>query len=116
MKIDKQQFAKLLGANIAKYRQQQNLTQEQLAELLGIGNEAVSRIERGVSMPSLMRLVELANVFQCKMADLFTYNNATDKDQMDYLSMLLQQTPPQDRYFVIEMVEKLITHLKSKSS
>lgn len=114
MSIDKQQFSKLLGANIAKYRQQQNLTQEQLAERLGIGNEAISRIERGVSMPSLMRLVEFANVFQCGIADLFLHSNATEKDQAEYLSVLLQKTPQQDRYFILEMVEKMVHHLKAK--
>lgn len=114
MSIDKQQFAKQLGMNIAKYRQQKNLTQEQLAELLGIGNEAISRIERGVSMPSLMRLVELANVFQCGIADLFTYSNATEKDQTEYLSLLFSKVSKQDRYFILEMVEKMVNHLKSR--
>lgn len=114
MKIDKQLFAKQLGANIAKYRQQNGLTQEQLAELLGIGNEAVSRIERGVSMPSLMRLVEFANVFQCGIKDLFTDSNVTEKDQMEFLSTLLSKAHPKDRHFVIEMVENLINHLKTK--
>lgn len=114
MKIDKQQFAKQLGANIAKFRQHKNLTQEQLAELLGIGNEAISRIERGVSMPSLMRLVELANVFQCGIADLFTNSSATEKDQVEYLSLLLQKAQQEDRYFILEMVEKMVEHLKNK--
>jgi transcriptional regulator with XRE-family HTH domain len=32
---------------IAKHRSERNLTQEEVAERLGIGSEAISRLERG---------------------------------------------------------------------
>lgn len=44
-------IALALGASIAKMRAQNNLTQEQVAEKLGVGNEVISRIERGAVMP-----------------------------------------------------------------
>lgn len=114
MEIDKQFFAKQLGSNIAKYRQNSQLTQEQLAEKLDIGNEAISRIERGVAMPSLMRLVEFANVFQCSVADLLQKNNSTSKDEIAYLDHLLNGLDKSDRAFIITLVEKTAEHLKSK--
>lgn len=112
--IDKHSFAKQLGLNISKCRQRLNLTQEQLAEKLNIGNEAISRIERGVAMPSLMRLVEFANVFQCSVADLLVKNNSTSKDETEYLHSLLSGLKKSDRECVINVVETLVTHLKSK--
>ena len=40
-----------LGKNIAKYRKEKNLTQRQLADLLGISFQAVSKWENNHSMP-----------------------------------------------------------------
>ena len=51
---------KRIGKAIAKQRQQSGYTQEQVAEMLEIGNEAVSRMERGLIMPNVVRLIELA--------------------------------------------------------
>jgi transcriptional regulator with XRE-family HTH domain len=49
-----------VGKAIAARRQEAGLTQEQVAEQLKIGNEAVSRMERGLVMPTVARLLELA--------------------------------------------------------
>jgi transcriptional regulator with XRE-family HTH domain len=51
-----------VGKAIAARRQDAGLTQEQVAEQLKIGNEAVSRMERGLVMPTVARLLELATV------------------------------------------------------
>ena len=71
-KTDAAQLAVAIGKIIAKRRQAKNLTQEQIAEILGIGSEAVSRIERGAVMPTIPRLIELADLFQCNVSDLLT--------------------------------------------
>jgi transcriptional regulator with XRE-family HTH domain len=39
-----------IGKNIAKFRKQLNLTQEELGEKLGVTNQAVSKWENGVSL------------------------------------------------------------------
>lgn len=49
-------LGKLLGQQIAAHRRALNLTQLQLAELLGVEPETISRFERGTSLPSLKRL------------------------------------------------------------
>ena len=55
----RQQLIYTIGQSIAKYRQAAGLTQAQLAEILGIGNDAVSRMERGTTTPTITRLLEL---------------------------------------------------------
>ncbi|AWX13403.1 transcriptional regulator [Mergibacter septicus] len=114
MDINKEKFSKQLGANIAKYRQKSKLTQEQLAELLGIGNEAVSRIERGVVIPSLIRLIEFANIFKCSLTDLITRKSERVSDENDYILALLQDLEKADRDLIIELIEKFASHLKNK--
>ena len=46
--MDKISIKQKLGKSIAKARIAQDMTQEAVAEKLGIGNEAMSRIERGI--------------------------------------------------------------------
>lgn len=49
-----------IGARIACLRREQDLTQAELAEKLGISYQAVSSWERGASMPDISKLVDLA--------------------------------------------------------
>ncbi|WP_024302907.1 helix-turn-helix domain-containing protein [Pseudogulbenkiania sp. MAI-1] len=111
---DVDQLAKTVGKAIARHRQARNLTQEEVAELLGIGNEAVSRMERGLVMPTVARLVELAQVFQCEAADLLTEVSTRAVDQAKYLERLLSRLDNQDRAMVVAMVETLTGRLAQR--
>lgn len=113
--INKQHFAKQLGATIAAYRQNRGLTQEQVSERLGISNESVSRMEHGVVMPNLMRLIEFADIFQCSVADLMIKHSSSPKDETAYLASLLDGLSETDKSFVIKNIEQLSGHLKKHS-
>ncbi len=63
-------IAQAVGKAIAKKRMEKGLTQENVAEKLNIGYEAVSRIERGIVTPNIVRLVELAEIFDCEIDEL----------------------------------------------
>lgn len=52
-----------LGENIRRSRTDSSLTQEQLAEAVGVSPQAVSRWETGVSYPDITLLPVLANLF-----------------------------------------------------
>ncbi len=69
-KIDQDELARLVGKAIAHQRQRRGLTQEAVAERLEVGMEAVSRMERGVVVPTIVRLAELAHIFDCELVDL----------------------------------------------
>lgn len=111
---DVDQLVKTVGKAIARHRQACNLTQEEVAELLGIGNEAVSRMERGLVMPTVARLVELAQVFQCDAADLLTEVSTRPADQAQYLEKLLSRLTSPDRAMVVSMVETLTGRLSPR--
>lgn len=52
-----------IGINIAEMRKQQGLTQAELAERLNYSDKAVSKWERGESVPDVLTLVQLAQLF-----------------------------------------------------
>lgn len=53
-----------LPANLKKYRILKELTQEDVAEFLGITPQSVSKWERGESYPDITLLPALANIFE----------------------------------------------------
>ena len=59
-----------LGANIVMYRKRLGLTQAGLAEKLNYSDKAVSKWERGESMPDVLTLVQLAELFEITVNDL----------------------------------------------
>lgn len=109
---DQKFLAGVVGRAIAKQRLRSDLTQEEVAERLGIGNEAVSRIERGVVVPNIERLVAFASIFGCEVADLLTEASPRADDQAIRISRLLAQLDHADRQMVVELVERLAERLK----
>lgn len=63
---------KRIGAFIAQCRKEKNLTQMQLAELLGITNQAVSKWENGRGMPDVSLLQPLCEVLGISLNELFS--------------------------------------------
>ncbi len=63
---------KRIGAFIARCRKEKNLTQMQLAELLGITNQAVSKWENGRGMPDMSLLHPLCDVLGISLNELFS--------------------------------------------
>ena len=61
---------KTLGAMIAELRKAQGMTQLELAEKMGVTDKAVSKWERGESIPDVMTMVQLAELFGISLDDL----------------------------------------------
>ena len=59
-----------LGANIAAHRKRSGLTQAKLAERLNYSDKAVSKWERGESMPDVLTLVQLSELFDISVDEL----------------------------------------------
>ena len=64
-----------LGKKIRHLRFKAKLTQEQLANKLGIGPQSVSKWENGASMPDITTLPLLAETFGVTIDELFDLTN-----------------------------------------
>ncbi len=60
-----------MGLNIMYYRRQQGLTQEGLAEMVGITQQHLQRIETARSTPSLPTLLDIAQALEIPVQKLF---------------------------------------------
>lgn len=63
----------MIGEKIRELRKKNNVTQEQLAEVLSVSFQAVSKWENGRSMPDIEQLPRLAKYFGVTMDELFDY-------------------------------------------
>ena len=90
-----------LAENICRLRKENNMTQEQLAEALGVSFAAVSKWERGVATPELNLITDMADLFDVSVDVLIGYqlrknnkdaviqrlkNYVHDRDAQDALS------------------------------
>lgn len=74
--MDDEKLKKQIGANIGAYRKRMSLTQARLAEKLNYSDKAVSKWERGESVPDVTTLVQLAELFDVTVNDLLVDPNA----------------------------------------
>lgn len=63
-----------IGENIRQYRRQKNLTQTQLANMVGVSVQAVSKWETGSGMPDISQIVPLAQVLGITTDELLCFN------------------------------------------
>lgn len=68
--MDDEKLKSQIGANIAAYRKQAGMTQAGLAEKLNYSDKAVSKWERGESVPDVLTMVQLASQFDITVNDL----------------------------------------------
>ena len=61
----------ILRKNLSIFRKQRHLTQEQLANELGLTFQAISKWENGLSCPDISLLPQLAEIFGVTIDDLF---------------------------------------------
>ena len=70
--IDEKQFREVVASNIVYYRKKFSLTQLQLAENLNYSDKAISKWERGDSLPDVYTLQRLATFFGVTLNDFLT--------------------------------------------
>lgn len=105
---EKNEINKQVGAAIAKYRKASGLSQAQVAELLGLSNDAISRMERGNIALNVERLCEFEELFQCRVSDLLTDSQLQPTDQIYQLDRMLNQLDEQERQKLISVIEQMI--------
>ena len=85
-----------LGDKLTKLRKENNYTQEQLAELLGVSRQAISKWESDASYPETEKLIKLGELYGCSM---------------DYLLKDGETAfVPKSRAFVYEKMSKMRIH------
>ncbi|MGN0575212.1 MAG: helix-turn-helix domain-containing protein [Ruminococcus sp.] len=80
-----------LGEKISKLRRENNYTQEQLSELLGVSRQSVSKWESDTAYPETSKLIRLSELFSCT-TDYLLKDTAEEskKDEKNNISLMLK--------------------------
>ena len=69
-----------IGGNIKRLRQQNNMTQDQVAEKLHVSYQAVSKWENNINAPDIALLPKIANLFGVSIDALFSVQTADEAE------------------------------------
>lgn len=85
-----------IGKFIANCRKEKNITQEQLAEKLYITDRAVSKWERGLSLPDADKMLDLCNILDINVNELLNGEKINMKDYEKKTDELLVELAKQE--------------------
>lgn len=71
-----------VGQNIQEMRKKSKMTQEQLAELIGIETISLSKIETGKSYPTSENLAKISTVLNVEPYEFFLFEKEKTKDEL----------------------------------
>ena len=77
-----------VGERIADLRKQRNISQYQLAKLLDVSRQAVSKWENDLSAPDTMNLIQLADVLDTDVEFLATGKHSIIKSPPEVITMI----------------------------
>lgn len=80
-----------IGETIRKMRRARDITQEELADLLHITPQAVSRWETDATTPDVGSLIGLARIFDCTTDDILGMNAVKKEDRIQYYMNLIHE-------------------------
>lgn len=106
---------KRIGKRIKERREQLGLTQEQLAEKLGLATNYISTLERGASFPRCEKLILLLNGLETSADTIFcdVLDHTTDY-KASVLSEKLGELPAEEQKRILDVVEMMIAQAKTK--
>ena len=88
-----------IGDKLSRLRKENNYTQEQLADILGVSRQAISKWESDVAYPETDKLIRLSALYHCSLDYLV-------RDDLD--TQHTQPPQPQQQSGVSEKVNKLL--------
>ena len=98
-----------LGRRIKELRKRKNLTQEKMAEFVGIDTGSLSNIETGKYYPTADNIEKIMEVLSTTPSELFSFEHLADSDSLlDEINKMLLKNP--DR---IQDIYKLLKGLLS---
>lgn len=96
------------GENLKRLRLEKNLTQEKLADFLGVSFQSISKWERGDTYPDITMLPEIASFFKVSIDELLGVNKAQEEEE---IKRLLEE---HDNFTDSKLIKESIYRLKDK--
>jgi len=101
-------LGKALGRVIAQKRKSMSLSQNDLAGMIDVDAETISRFERGAVVPSLLRLNALAKAMDVSLGTLLSQSSQFADDQTNELLLTMRTLDPSDRKMLMDISQLML--------
>ena len=101
-------FPEKLGQTISRLRSENDITQTELADKIGVDSNYVSMFERGERLPSTFLLLSISDVLDCPLHIIFLRAEG-DTSDLYHLAKILEEV---DFDKLSESAEKLMNELE----
>ena len=109
------QRLQVIGKSLQQQRLKTGYSQEEVAERLRITPKSYGAYERGEATPDILRLIQVAEIFECDLGELLIGISSKPDDQAKHIANLLQGVKRVDRLHIVKIVEKICLISKGKS-
>ena len=99
---------KLFGKRLKEIRKNKNITQEQLAEQIGIEPKQICRIENGTCFTTFEKLQKIAQTLDVEVYEFFRFEHKKPKDALIKEMNELFINAPDEK---IEIIYRIVTTL-----
>ena len=97
------------GKRFKELREKNNLTQEQLAEHIGVEARQISRIETGKCFTTLDNLKKISALYNIEIKDIFNFEHQKSKeDLIKTLNLMLNQATEEDCRKIFKITKELL--------
>ncbi|MDL2260529.1 helix-turn-helix domain-containing protein [Deltaproteobacteria bacterium OttesenSCG-928-K17] len=107
-------LAKIVGQAVAQQRKRKDFTQAAVAEHLRVEVETISRMETGTIAPTLKRLEQLGELFDCPVSSFFGQATISLSEQAEAIANLLSPLSKEERQLVLKFFEDITALLKKR--
>lgn len=104
----RQELAATVGRIVARHRAAMGITQEQLSLALDVDPITISRFERGVSLPSLLTIQRLCEIFGVSFSQFFAESTEpqTANGESAALQAMLNTLSEEEREFAVDTLKR----------
>ena len=100
---------KLFGLRVKELRKKCNMTQEQLAEKLGVFQKQIGNIETGTTFTTMPNLEKLAKALKVDISDLFTFKHHQTKEELiSEINILINQATKEQIQTIYKISKNII--------
>lgn len=98
-----------IGTLIKYYRKNSGLTQFELAEMVGIDDKQIGKIERGVHYPSVPTFLKLIKILQISIDKFYTTDNTQILASENRLSRLIRKLSPEQANKAYKIIKVILS-------
>ena len=108
---------KKIGSGIKRYRLAKNLSQQNLAEKVGISYRYIAEIENGGKIPKLKTFISILNALDASADDVLTGNlNESYHISAERLEQEIDSLSAQGRNLVLAVVKTMVRNMKQQQN